>query len=36
VVEQRSDARLGTVPGLSEVRRVTHGDTSLWMLRAAA
>jgi 16S rRNA (guanine966-N2)-methyltransferase len=34
VVERRSDEAHAAVPGLSEVRRVSHGDSMLVMLRA--
>ncbi|HEV1996646.1 MAG TPA: 16S rRNA (guanine(966)-N(2))-methyltransferase RsmD [Candidatus Dormibacteraeota bacterium] len=36
VVERRSDERPAPVEGLLEVRRVTHGDSSLVMMRSGA
>ena len=35
IVERRSDEDHGSVAGLTEVRRVTHGDSMLVMMRAA-
>ena len=36
IVERRSDEDHGPVDGLAEVRRVSHGDSMLVMMRAAA
>jgi len=36
IVERRSDEEQGAVAGLTEVRRVSHGDSMLVMMRATA
>ncbi|GAC1333628.1 MAG: 16S rRNA (guanine(966)-N(2))-methyltransferase RsmD [Candidatus Dormibacteria bacterium] len=36
IVERRSDEEHGRVPGLDEVRRVTHGDSMMVMMRTPA